>query len=204
MTKMTKVKTSRNTVNKTRSKAISRSRNWCFTLNNYLESDVQRLKSEDYQYVFQEEKGEGEGTPHLQGLIKIKDKKSLKQMKVVNDKAHWEVCRNVAASINYCTKEETRCGEIYTNINAVKKKLGVKKKSHDQMTSEILEKIKSEMKNEYYEKYPEAKIQDEEWEAFKLKKLVEKWEAYQNDMMALFGLSDQSIEKFLEHLGNTE
>jgi len=34
--------------------------------------------------------------------------KRLAAMKKLNDKAHWEPCKSMGASIKYCMKEETR------------------------------------------------------------------------------------------------
>lgn len=102
-----------NTSNKSSSRV--RSRNWCFTLNNYTEEDINSLKTDDYEYVFQEETGE-QGTKHLQGLICFKNPMSLSSLKKINNKAHWEKCKNKKASIKYCTKEDTRTGNIYSNI----------------------------------------------------------------------------------------
>lgn len=96
-----------------------KSRNWAFTLNNYMQSDIKSLcevKNEDYQYIFQEETGK-EGTPHLQGTIILKNPQALSYMKKINGRAHWEICRNKFASINYCQKGLTRTGELFTNID---------------------------------------------------------------------------------------
>lgn len=52
-----------------------RFRYWCFTVNNYSESDIMRLKiyaEEKCRYItFGKEKGK-EGTPHLQGYLQMK------------------------------------------------------------------------------------------------------------------------------------
>lgn len=93
----------------------SKSRNWCFTLNNYTEEEVKNLCDNKYQYIFQEETG-AEGTPHLQGLICLTNPQALSYMKRINGRAHWEITRNKIASIQYCSKEETRTGKIYTNM----------------------------------------------------------------------------------------
>lgn len=106
----------------------SRSRNWCFTLNNYTETDITQLhtvfdilKSE---YIFQEEKGEN-GTPHLQGFFKLKNAKSFSAVKksIGIIKIHLEKCKNVKASIKYCQKEDTKNGKLYTNMNLEEEKM---------------------------------------------------------------------------------
>lgn len=44
-------------------------RNYCFTLNNYAEHDIQKLLDTDHTYItFQKEVGVN-GTPHLQGMF---------------------------------------------------------------------------------------------------------------------------------------
>lgn len=90
---------------------------WAFTLNNYtkeiLEILVQILKHECVWYVFQEEIGEC-GTPHLQGTLYLKRKQRMTELKSWNNKVHWERTKKVSASIAYCTKAETRAGEIYS------------------------------------------------------------------------------------------
>ena len=96
-------------------KQISPAVNWCFTLNNYTKEDINNICSNSSikTYIFQEETGT-EGTPHLQGYIRFF--KKIRPKKLFNPKIHWEKCRNVKASIEYCQKPETRTGEVFTNI----------------------------------------------------------------------------------------
>ena len=57
---------------------------WCFTINNYDLEQIERLERvfehEVSWYIFQEETGD-EGTPHLQGTLKLKNRKRLTEMK---------------------------------------------------------------------------------------------------------------------------
>jgi len=94
-----------------------RVRNWFFTLNNYILEDIELFKSLDCKYVFQEETGEEKGVKHLQGLLMFKHPRTLKGMKEVHPRCHWEVCRNLNASKEYCSKLETRTGEIFSNFD---------------------------------------------------------------------------------------
>lgn len=94
-----------------------KSRNWCFTLNNYDSSDIETVTDSKYQYIFQEETGK-EGTPHLQGMISNVNAVSFNSMKKLLPAAHWEVCRNKIASIQYCQKGESRTGSIYCNVDS--------------------------------------------------------------------------------------
>lgn len=86
-----------------------------FTLNNYNSCDIyilEKLFNEYcYMYAFQEETGEN-GTPHLQGIISCK--KATRDTVFGNKKIHWEKPRNVKESYAYCTKTETRTGDVYT------------------------------------------------------------------------------------------
>lgn len=98
----------------------NRSRNWCFTFNNYTEENIISLidyfKINKYNYVFQEEIGE-EKTKHLQGLIMSQTQISFNTLKNFNDKIHWEKCKKIKNSIDYCTKLQSRNGKVYTNID---------------------------------------------------------------------------------------
>lgn len=92
-----------------------KSRAWCFTLNNFMESEVLKLQDDKYQYLFQEEVGEN-GTPHLQGVIRFKEPVRFSAVKKINGRAHWEKCKNWNASLKYCSKNETATGNRYTNM----------------------------------------------------------------------------------------
>ncbi len=92
-------------------------RTWCFTLNNYTQDEIVGLVEafKGLKYVFQEETGDN-GTPHLQGVVSYKNQVYLSHCKEINGRAHWEVCRNTSAARAYCRKEETRSGEVYSNL----------------------------------------------------------------------------------------
>ena len=104
----------------TKNVARERSRNWTFTLNNYTEEDIKSICKIDAKYVFQEEKGEN-GTPHLQGILMFKNPKTFNGIKKLIPKAHIEKARSKIASIKYCTKVETRNGELYSNCEEAEK-----------------------------------------------------------------------------------
>ena len=86
---------------------------WSWTLNNYemeqMEQMEHLLRHECEWFVFQEEVGEN-GTPHLQGTMKLRVKQRMTQLKKLNPKIHWEATRSVSASLAYCQKEKTRSG----------------------------------------------------------------------------------------------
>jgi hypothetical protein len=96
-------------------KKPSRSRAWCFTLNNYTEEDIKFFASDTVdtvKYIFQEETGEN-GTPHLQGMLYFDNARTFDQMKQIHSKVHWEKTKCIKGSINYCCKQETRTGQVY-------------------------------------------------------------------------------------------
>jgi len=91
-------------------------KNWCFTINNPTAEDAARLSdcialtsSNDSfvgYIVYQSEAG-SEGTPHYQGYIQCRTRKTLRQIKqIVGDRAHLEVARGKPEqNKDYCTKE---------------------------------------------------------------------------------------------------
>lgn len=98
-----------------------RSRAWCFTFNNYEFCDVAQLTDyfdeHDIEYVFQEEM---ESTPHLQGVLRFKNPRSMLFQRDLSERIHWERCRSWKLSVKYCTKRDTRVGNVYSNIEGLK------------------------------------------------------------------------------------
>lgn len=140
-----------------------RKRNWCFTLNNYIPEEIKALEDGKYEYVFQEETGSN-GTPHLQGVLFFKNPQALSAMKKINSRAHWEPMKgNRNQAIAYCTKEDTRTGEIYTNINIENVAQGTEKKLRkkfvpseeilEQEKKKLIEKIKGDVNEDDWKKY---------------------------------------------------
>lgn len=124
---------------------ISPSKHWCFTFNNFNDEDLQSFYVPKFQtlverFCFQEEVGEN-GTPHLQGYIEFK--KKVRPKNLLSDKIHWEKCRNVKASIDYCQKSDTATGKQY--FFNMKKKRVLKLINPDRAwEQEILDIIKTE------------------------------------------------------------
>lgn len=104
----------------TKLSANAKSRNWCFTLNNYTEEEIKNLEKLECKYIFQEEKGEN-GTPHLQGLLMFSNAVYFNSVKKMLPRAHIERCKNKVSSIKYCTKPETRVGVIRNNCSELGK-----------------------------------------------------------------------------------
>lgn len=90
-------------------KTSTKSRYFCFTLNNYTEADVASLKVIECKYVvFGFEVG-GQGTPHLQGYIGFTNPRSFDAVRKLY-KWHIEVAQGSATqNFNYCTKDH----EVY-------------------------------------------------------------------------------------------
>lgn len=90
-----------------------RSRVWFFTLNNYVENDINMLKEKFKDIIFQEERG-GKGTPHLQGVIRVHSVCSGLTMsnnlcKLLGHRnTHLEKCGNIIKARNYCKKRDSR------------------------------------------------------------------------------------------------
>jgi len=95
-------------------------KHYCFTFNNYkdfgLNGDkvLQNLQKFSKKIIFQEEVG-ASGTPHLQGYVELLAKKRITALKkIIHNTVHWEICRDIDASIEYCQKGETRVGDVYS------------------------------------------------------------------------------------------
>lgn len=90
---------------------MSKSKHFCFTLNNYSEEEHTHINGlherEEITYIIvAEEIGENQ-TPHLQGFISFKTRKRLLQVKrLLSDRSHVEICRGTPAqAAEYCRKD---------------------------------------------------------------------------------------------------
>lgn len=86
---------------------VQQAKHWAITLNNWTEAEYERIiNQEGASYVIiGKEKGE-EGTPHLQGHLYFQGKVSARKVKsIVGERAHVEIARNPASSIEYCRKD---------------------------------------------------------------------------------------------------
>jgi len=87
---------------------MSRSRKWCFTINNpndWDTCDLEVLKA-NAQYVIIGRETGVEGTPHWQGFCYFKERKSLIQVKAYVPRAHLEPARGTnEQAITYCKKD---------------------------------------------------------------------------------------------------
>ena len=87
---------------------MSRSRGWCFTLNNYTEEEYNKVVACDkFTYiVVGVEVGES-GTPHLQGYIEFENARAMSGVKkMLSDRCHLEVRKGTPRQASeYCKKE---------------------------------------------------------------------------------------------------
>lgn len=84
--------------------------NWCFTLNNYQETEVRAVEflgqlAGTKWCVYGYEVGTS-GTPHLQGYMQFEQNKRLAALRQFVPRAHWEKARGShQANFVYCTKD---------------------------------------------------------------------------------------------------
>lgn len=89
-----------------------RYRSWCFTLNNPTISPTSLISllsdgKDTLKIVFQRERGE-QKTEHFQGVVQYRHQVAFKTLKSLDPAIHWEPCKNLRASLNYCSKADTR------------------------------------------------------------------------------------------------
>lgn len=94
----------------------SRSRKWCFTINNYTQDAYNALKKsfdvKGWQYNIGKEIG-ASGTPHLQGFVCHKEAIRFKTLKDMMPQAHLEIARgSVEANVKYTSKDGDSTGNI--------------------------------------------------------------------------------------------
>ena len=84
----------------------SKSRAFCFTLNNYTQDEYDSILSSPCRYiVIGKEIGES-GTPHLQGLIYFENPRAFNAVKKLMPKAHIEAMKGTAYEAStYCKKD---------------------------------------------------------------------------------------------------
>lgn len=88
--------------------APTRSRGWCFTLNNWTAGDTEVLDQVECQYlVYGKEVAPSTGTPHLQGYIHFSSEKTLRRVKgILGPRFHLEArMGTIEQAIEYCKKD---------------------------------------------------------------------------------------------------
>lgn len=106
----------------------TRYRSWCYTVNNYEESEWDAhtpwvISKHIKHMVFQLERGES-GTPHVQGFVTFTEGKTFKAAKMhiknfFQKEPHIEFARNIQACIDYVQKTDTRIRDPVEVIRAL-------------------------------------------------------------------------------------
>jgi len=86
---------------------MSRSRGWCFTINNPKDFDKLKVIELKADYVVcGEELGEKKNTPHLQGYVYFKSAKTMKSVSALLPRARLERAKGTGQqNRDYCLKE---------------------------------------------------------------------------------------------------
>lgn len=87
---------------------MSRLKSFVFTVNNYTNDDIERIKTIPYKYlVFGKELAPSTGTPHLQGYMQLPNARTFKSLKkAFPSGAHLERARGSGSSNrDYCIKD---------------------------------------------------------------------------------------------------
>jgi len=88
---------------------MSRSRNWCFTLNNYTAEEEKLIKDVECRFIiYGKEIGEKTNNRHLQGYIQFTNARTLTAVKrSISKRAHLEVARGSSEdNVAYCSKQD--------------------------------------------------------------------------------------------------
>lgn len=121
-----------------------RHRSYCFTWNNYTTENIDTLthtfsELSVKKYCFQEEIGEKNKIPHLQGVVQFNNPIYFNTLKRIDEKIHWEICKDIKGSIKYCSKPATRRpgSEPYLYMIGESDLWSSKQSSKKKMTAEI-------------------------------------------------------------------
>lgn len=122
-------------------KRTTKFRAFVYTLNNYTDEELQQATDFECQYhVFGKEVGDSK-TPHLQGYIELKSRKSLVSLKKINFLARAHIERRMGTqkqAIDYCKKDgdvvetgEPRQQGQRNDLNAMYSLIKEGKKAHE-------------------------------------------------------------------------
>lgn len=130
-------------------KQISPSKNWCFTVFDYGDSEIRMLNSIDSTivpyFVCQEEKCPSTGRKHLQGWLEFSVKRRPKAVfkEGAWAAAHWEKARaGWRKNRDYCSKLESKNGKTF--YRGIEKKYSIQIRNWRPWMTKIIEKIDQE------------------------------------------------------------
>lgn len=90
---------------------MSRAKHWCFTINNYTNEDIERIRlvangNQSSYLVYGLERGES-GTQHIQGFASFKSRLRLSQLRqLLSTRGHFEIARgSPQQAAEYCKKD---------------------------------------------------------------------------------------------------
>lgn len=83
------------------------SRSWCFTLNNYTDDEIEKIKKYNSRYTIYGYETGKEGTKHLQGYIELSKPTRMSSIKdKISNRLHLETRRGTRDQArDYCKKE---------------------------------------------------------------------------------------------------
>lgn len=85
---------------------------WCFTINNPEIGEFDLIEWGVFG-VCQLERGSECGTLHIQGFVIFETNQSLKAVKAIHPRAHWELMKgDLEDNEKYCTKEFNKDGSV--------------------------------------------------------------------------------------------
>lgn len=93
---------------------MKKHRNWCYTINNPTEEDEKKMlivfaRSTTINYFAQDEIGEKNKVPHIQGFVSFKHQRTRSAVSKDFPRARLSVMyKCILANTRYCTKEKTR------------------------------------------------------------------------------------------------
>ncbi len=91
---------------------MSKHYNWCYTINNPTEDDIEKLLiiySSAVNYFAQEEICPKTKTPHIQGFICFKSQRTMRSLSKYIPRGRLSVMyKSVLANFRYCSKDKSR------------------------------------------------------------------------------------------------
>lgn len=97
--------------------AMSQSKRWCYTLNNYTEDDIENIAKWNVKYsIYGKEICPSTGTLHLQGFVIFNSAYRFSAVKKLLSTAHWESTKGSSKQASdYCQKTDS-CPTVFGNF----------------------------------------------------------------------------------------